>query len=158
VLPEPVRLELNGDWRAAIQEWRALDAPYEAALAALAGDESAARDAVASLKRLGAAAAARAFVRERQARGAAPLRGPRRSTLANPAGLTRREQEVLSVLARGATNGEIAGTSHLSGRTVAHHVSAILGKLDAPTRTAAVDLARRAGLLAGTDGPPAPPI
>lgn len=156
-LPEPVRLELNGDWRAAIQAWRALDARYEAALAALPGDESAARDAVATLRRLGAVGAARAFVRERQARGASPLRGPRRSTLANPAGLTRREQEVLSVLARGATNGEIAGTLHLSERTVAHHVSAILGKLDAPTRTAAVDVARRAGLLAGTDGPPAPP-
>src|SRR5438105_3681382 len=72
------------DWRAAIQAWRALDAPYEAALAALPGDKSAAREAVAALRRLGAVAAARAFVRERQARGAAPLRGPRRSTLANP--------------------------------------------------------------------------
>jgi hypothetical protein len=34
-LPPPVRLELDGDWRGAIRAWRALGAPYEAALAAL---------------------------------------------------------------------------------------------------------------------------
>jgi DNA-binding CsgD family transcriptional regulator/tetratricopeptide (TPR) repeat protein len=153
-LPPPVRLELDGDWRSAIRAWRALDAPYEAALAALAGDERAAREAVAVLKRLGARAASRAFARERRRRGGASLRGPRRTTLANAAGLTRREQEVLTVLAQGATNPQIAAGLHLSERTVAHHVSSILGKLSAPTRTAAVEAARRAGLLGGKDGPP----
>jgi DNA-binding CsgD family transcriptional regulator len=152
-LPEPVRLELAGDWRAAITAWSADDAPYEAALAALPGDELAARTAIATLKRLGASAAARAFAREREARGGTALRGPRASTLANVAGLTRREQEVLSVLAGGATNPEIAAVLHLSDRTVAHHVSAILSKLGAPTRTAAVSTAREAGLLGGQDGP-----
>ncbi|MGH2869177.1 MAG: hypothetical protein ACRDNK_16655, partial [Solirubrobacteraceae bacterium] len=44
--PEPVKLELAGDWRAAIYAWRELDAPYEAALAALPGDDRAARAAV----------------------------------------------------------------------------------------------------------------
>ncbi len=133
-----------------------LDAPYEAALAALPGDERAARDAIATLRRLGAAGAARAFARDREARGGASLRGPQRSTLANAAGLTRREQEVLSVLAGGATNAQIAAALHLSERTVAHHVSAILTKLRAPTRTAAVQAAIGAGLLlGGKDGPPA---
>jgi DNA-binding NarL/FixJ family response regulator len=84
-------------------------------------------------------------------RGAVSLRGPRRSTLANTAGLTRREQDVLSVLAGGGTNTQVAAELHLSERTVAHHVSAILGKLGAPTRTAAVQRARAAGLL--KDGP-----
>jgi DNA-binding NarL/FixJ family response regulator len=149
-----VRLELAGDWRGAIRAWRALDAPYEAALAALPGDERAARDAMAALQRLGATAAARAFAREREARGAASLRGPRRSTLANAAGLTRREQEVLAGLAGGATNAQLAATLSLSERTVSHHVSAILGKLGAPTRTAAVEAARAAGLLAAQDGTP----
>jgi DNA-binding CsgD family transcriptional regulator len=152
-LPEPVRLELAGDWRGAIRAWRALDAPYEAALAALPGDERAAREAMAALKRLGASGAARAFARDREAGGAASLRGPRRSTLANVAGLTRREQEVLTVLAAGATNPQVAAALHLSERTVAHHVSAILGKLGAPTRTAAVEIARGAGLLGAQDGP-----
>ncbi len=152
-LPEPIRLELVGDWRAAIGAWSAVDAPYEAALAALPGDERAARSAIATLKRLGASGAARAFARERELRGGTALRGPRASTLANAAGLTQREQEVLSVLAGGATNPEIAAALHLSDRTVAHHVSAILSKLGAPTRTAAVSAAREAGLLGRQDGP-----
>lgn len=155
-LPEPVRLELAGDWRGAIRAWWTLGAPYEAALAALPGDERAARDALATLQRLGAVAASRAFARDREARGGASLRGPRRSTLANAAGLTRREQEVLRVLAGGATNPEIAAALHLSERTVAHHVSAILGKLRVSTRTAAAETARGAGLLDGKDGPVAP--
>jgi len=108
---------------------------------------------MASLHRLGATATARAFAREREARGAVSLRGPRRSTLANPAGLTRREQDVLRALAGGATNPQIASALHLSERTVAHHVSAILSKLGVSTRTAAVEAARATGLLRGQDGP-----
>ena len=154
---EPVRRELAGDWRGAIRAWDALHAPYEAALAALAGDERAARKAVAALHALGASASARAFTRERARAGAPAPRGPRRSTLANSAGLTRREQEILERLARGATNATIAGALHLSERTVSHHVSAVLRKLDASTRTAAVDAARRRGLLS-QDGTPDAPI
>jgi DNA-binding NarL/FixJ family response regulator len=111
---------------------------------------------MAALHRLGAVAAARMFARTRSERGAAAPRGPRRSTLANAAGLTRREQEVLAHLSRGATNAGIADALALSQRTVAHHVSAILGKLGAPTRTAAVEAARSVGLLAQdrpTSGP-----
>jgi DNA-binding NarL/FixJ family response regulator len=59
---------------------------------------------------------------------------------------------VLAVVAGGATNAQVAAALHLSERTVAHHVSAILGKLGAPTRTAAVEAARSAGLLGGKDG------
>jgi DNA-binding CsgD family transcriptional regulator/tetratricopeptide (TPR) repeat protein len=143
----PVLAELSGDWRAAIRLWTQAGAPYEAALAALAGDDRAARDALSALHRLGAGAAARAFLRCRAAAGAAAVRGPRRSTLANPAGLTRREQEVLERVAGGATNAGVAAALHLSERTVAHHVSAILGKLGAPNRLAAVERARSRGLL-----------
>ena len=149
---EPVRLELAGDWRAAISAWRELDAPYEAALAAMSGDDRAARDALAALHRLGARATVRAFTRERGARAGRGLRGPRRTTLANAAGLTRREQEVLAQVAQGLTNAAIADALCLSERTVAHHVSAILGKLGVSTRTAAVEAARSTGVLA-QDGP-----
>jgi DNA-binding CsgD family transcriptional regulator len=154
--PEPVLLELEGDWRGAIAAWRARQAPYEAALAALPGDDRAVRDALASLHKLGARAAARAFARERAARGERATRPPRRSTLANAAGLTRREQQVLEELATGATNAMIAQALHLSERTVAHHISAILRKLDAPNRTAAVQRAMVRGLLA-QDRQAAPP-
>jgi DNA-binding CsgD family transcriptional regulator len=153
---EPALRQLAGDWRGAARGWRELDAPYEAALAALPGDDRAARDAVAALQRLGATAAARAFARERSVRGASPPRGPRPSTLADPAGLTRREREVLAHLARGGTNAHIAAALHLSERTVAHHVSSVLQKLGAPTRTAAVAEARRRRLLF-EDGPAAGP-
>jgi DNA-binding CsgD family transcriptional regulator len=146
--PEPVALELAGKWRAAIAAWRELEAPYEAALAALPGDDRAARAALGTLRKLGATATAKAFARERVARGARPIRGPRHFTLANAAGLTRREQEVLEQLATGASNAAIAAAFHLSERTVGHHVSAILGKLGAPNRLAAVEQARARGLLA----------
>lgn len=146
--PEPVKRELAGDWRGAIAAWHELKAPYEAALAALPGDERAARAAVAALHELGASAAARAFARHRAATGANAPRGPRRSTRAHPAGLTRREQEVLERLATGATNPAIAAALHLSERTVAHHVSAILRKLGTATRLAAIEQARARGLLA----------
>ncbi len=148
--PAAVLLELEGDWRRAIDAWRELEAPYEAALAALPGDDRAAREALATLQRLGATAAARAFARERAISGARPARGPRRSTLAHPVGLTRREQELLEALATGASNAQIAQTLHLSERTVAHHVSAILHKLGAHDRHAAIEQARRAGLLSGS--------
>jgi DNA-binding CsgD family transcriptional regulator len=146
-VPEPVARELEGDWRGAIRAWRARSAPYEAALAALDGDDLAVREALATLHRLGARAAAQALRRERAERGKRPARGPRGSTLTHPAGLTRREQEVLERLATGATNPEIAAALHLSGRTVAHHVSAILSKLGVPNRHAAIEQARASGLV-----------
>ncbi len=150
-VPAPIALELAGDWRAAIRAWQDLEAPYEAALAALPGDDAAARAAQAVLHRLGGSGAARAFQRERASAGGRAVRGPRASTLANAAGLTRREQDVLEHLATGATNASISAELHLSERTVAHHVSAILGKLGAPNRLTAVEQARALGLL-GKDG------
>ena len=155
--PEPVLRELAGDWRGAVRAWRELDAPYEAALAALPGDDRAARGAVAALQRLGARVAAREFARARSERGSRAPRGPQRATLANVAGLTRREQEVLVHVAWGETNQQIARALHLSERTVAHHVSAILSKLGVATRTAAVDAAHAAGMLPG-DRTSMPPI
>jgi DNA-binding CsgD family transcriptional regulator len=151
-----VELELNGDWRGAVRAWRELNAPYEAALAALPGDDRAVREALVTLHKLGAKGAAGAFTRERAVRGRRPARGPRRSTVTNPAGLTRREQEVLEQLATGATNPEIAAALHLSGRTVAHHVSAILGKLGVPNRHRAIEYARTRGLISQDRTPGAP--
>ena len=63
--------------------------------------------------------------------------------------LSNREQYVLRLLAQGLTNREIAKELGISQRTVDHHVTHILTKLNAPNRTAAVALAQRAGLLRG---------
>ncbi|GGU54376.1 response regulator transcription factor [Lentzea flava] len=53
-------------------------------------------------------------------------------------GLTRREVEVLRLMARGKANRAIAAELHLSERTVHRHVSNIFGKLGVDSRTAAV--------------------
>jgi DNA-binding CsgD family transcriptional regulator len=61
-------------------------------------------------------------------------------------GLTPRETEVLSLVARGLTNREIADTLVISVRTAGVHVSHILRKLDAPNRLEAAAIAHRVGL------------
>ena len=65
--------------------------------------------------------------------------------LAEP--LTRREREVLQMLAAGLGNKEIAARLAISDHTAKFHVASILGKLGAATRTEAVALAIRRGLV-----------
>ena len=61
--------------------------------------------------------------------------------------LTTREQEVLHLLARGASNQEIAEALVVVAGTVKHHITHILSKLEATNRTQAVVRARALGLL-----------
>jgi DNA-binding NarL/FixJ family response regulator len=61
--------------------------------------------------------------------------------------LTPRESEVLYLLAEGLTNKAIAHRLEISDHTVKFHVNAILGKLNAQSRTEAVVRATRLGLL-----------
>lgn len=61
--------------------------------------------------------------------------------------LSPREIEVLAKLSEGLTNPEIALAMSLSRRTVSMYVSHILGKLEARTRTEAVSVAIRRGLV-----------
>ena len=63
------------------------------------------------------------------------------------AGLTPRELELLPLLAAGKTNPEIADALFIGRGTVRNHVSHILAKLGAKSRTEAADLAHRQGLL-----------
>jgi LuxR family maltose regulon positive regulatory protein len=63
------------------------------------------------------------------------------------ASLTRREQEVLRLLAAGASNREIAQTLVISLPTVKKHVSNLLSKLGASSRTQAIAQARTLSLL-----------
>jgi two-component system, NarL family, response regulator YdfI len=61
--------------------------------------------------------------------------------------LTPRESEVLQMLASGLGNKEIAGKLAISEHTVKFHVASILGKLGATSRTEAVSLGIRRGLI-----------
>ena len=75
------------------------------------------------------------------ARPATPRRGPASTEL------TRRELEILALVAQGRTNGEIAKQLFISTKTVSVHVSSILAKLGAASRTEAAAVARGRGLL-----------
>ena len=61
--------------------------------------------------------------------------------------LTGREREVLEMLAQGRGNKDIAARLKISEHTVKFHVASILGKLGAGTRTEAVSIALRRGLI-----------
>jgi DNA-binding NarL/FixJ family response regulator len=61
--------------------------------------------------------------------------------------LSRRERDVLDLIAGGSTNREIAETLYLSPHTVKEHTSALYRKLQARNRAEAVQRAQRIGLL-----------
>jgi non-specific serine/threonine protein kinase len=65
----------------------------------------------------------------------------------NWSGLTRREAEVLRLLAEGRSDREIATELYISPKTVGTHVSNLLGKLGVPSRAAAVAHVHRHGLV-----------
>ena len=148
-VPEPWRAQLAGESHLAASLWNDLDSPYEAALAlGEAADEAAQRRALDELHRLGAVQAAAVVTRRLRGRGLRSLpRGPRPATKANPAGLTRREREVLELVAAGLRNAEIAARLVLSRKTVEHHVAAILRKLGVASRGEAAGEAERLGLI-----------
>lgn len=63
------------------------------------------------------------------------------------AGISKREMEVLELMAKGCSNAEIASDLFVSVNTVKTHVSNILSKLDVSRRTQAIEKATRIGLL-----------
>jgi DNA-binding NarL/FixJ family response regulator len=136
----------------AVELYDSAGAPFDAACARLVlartlatGDRAGAAlehalAAVAVLERLGAALAARAagkLVTELGGRNAAARR----------AGLTAREVEVLSLVADGLSNREIAERLVLSEHTVHRHVANIYAKLGVSSRAAAVSLATQREVL-----------
>ena len=136
-------LELAGDYAAAAALCDDLELPFEAALCRLAGarrgisglaDEAAnGFAAIACDPGLAAARQLGAGSKARSQRGAG-RRGPYRMARKHPLGLTRREVEILAMMAEGASNSDIAHSLSRSPRTVEHHVSSILGKLSASNR------------------------
>jgi DNA-binding CsgD family transcriptional regulator len=145
---EPYRLSFAGEWSAAAESWAEIGGPYEVALAlAKSDDQLDVRRSIEQLQRLGARASAAIVARRLRERGVRGVpRGPRPLTRENPAGMTARELEVLSLVAEGLRNAEIAQRLVVSEKTVSHHVSAVLRKLDVRTRGEAAAAAFRLGL------------
>jgi DNA-binding CsgD family transcriptional regulator/tetratricopeptide (TPR) repeat protein len=145
-------------WDAAAQAWEGLEQPYPLARALLHAAEAAMdrgdRDGAA--QRLARAAPLADGL------GAGPLREQigslaRRARLGLPArppggqlsgmpGLTSREAGVLRLVAEGRSNREIAAELFISAKTASVHVSNILAKLGAASRTEAAAIAHRAGI------------
>jgi DNA-binding CsgD family transcriptional regulator/tetratricopeptide (TPR) repeat protein len=146
---EPYSYQIAGHWARAASYWRENGCRYQAALAlADSHDGKAQRQALDELQALGARPAAAIVARRLRELGERGLpRGPRPKTRANPAGLTARELEVLELMAEGLRNAQIAERLVLSGKTIDHHVSAVLRKLDVRSRGEATAEAARLGLL-----------
>jgi DNA-binding CsgD family transcriptional regulator len=123
--------------RQALQGWRALGVPYEAARTAaqlalacreLGDEDTAGREIAASrrvFERLGAAPALERLERQTRTQPTAAV------------GLTGREVEVLALVATGMTNRSIAADLVISEKTVARHISNIFTKLGVSSRAAA---------------------
>lgn len=133
----------------AVDCFQSSGAPFEAALArtelatslaALGRTDPAEREAAAALECLLELGAEAGIEQARRILagddGGSPLRE-----------ITPREREVLSLLAEGLTNKQIARRLVVSEHTVHRHVTSILRKLDLPSRTAAAAYAARHGLL-----------
>ena len=148
-LAKPFALQVAGKGRAAAGAWEALGCPYEQAVALADGDdENSLRLALEMFERLGAGPMAGIVRRKLRASGVRGIaRGPQERTRKNPQGLTNRELKVLELLTEGCRNADIARRLFVSEKTVDHHVSAILGKLEVRSRGEAAAAANRLGLV-----------
>ncbi len=140
--------ELLVRWRRAAERCAALGHPYEearcrahlAAVLRAAGHPEPASTEAAAARRVATHLRAEPLL---DALGAQP-----RSGTAAAGALTPREREILALVAAGRSNGEIGQQLFISAKTVSVHVSNVMAKLGARSRTEATALARRAGLLA----------
>jgi predicted ATPase/DNA-binding CsgD family transcriptional regulator len=147
-IAKPFALQIAGDWHGAAQEWERRSCPYEQALALMDGDEAAQIAALGIFEKLGARPAAEKLKQKMRSLGIRGIpRGPRLSTRENPYGLTGREMEVLTCLVEGATNNAIAKKLTLSTRTVEHHITSILQKMDVRSRNEAITLTLKTNLI-----------
>ncbi|MDL4820964.1 helix-turn-helix transcriptional regulator [Actinomadura opuntiae] len=152
----------DGTWDEAVRAWREVGRPYPLAQALFRAAEAPGvpsaqaaercREAAAIAARLGAkpllkeierlAARARLSLAEPEPEPEPVAPGPARRL-----GLTRRETEVLRLVADGRSNRQIAEALFISARTAGVHVSNILAKLQVASRTEAAALAHRLRLF-----------
>lgn len=140
---------LRGAW----SEWQSLEVPYESArtrvLVGLAcralGDDDGAEMELDAARTVFEQLGASPDVVRVRALSHRPRRARRRADA-----LTAREGEVLALVATGRSNREIAAALAISEKTVARHVSNLLGKLGLPSRAAATAYAYQHGLVDGS--------
>jgi DNA-binding CsgD family transcriptional regulator len=119
--------------------WKQLGCPYEEALFLFEGSEADKRKAIEIVDKLGAIAVFEKLKFLMRASGIKQVpRGIRKTTRSNTANLTQRELDILELLKEGLQNKEIANRLFISPKTVDHHISSILFKLDVNSRAKAV--------------------
>jgi DNA-binding CsgD family transcriptional regulator/tetratricopeptide (TPR) repeat protein len=139
--------ELVGRWRRAVELFGDLGHVYEEARARTqlalvlraAGETEASQQEAAAAREVATRLHARPLLDELGSTG--------RGSSADAGALTPREREILALVAAGRSNGEIGKQLFISAKTVSVHVSNVMAKLGAGSRTEATVLARRAGLI-----------
>lgn len=146
-LPEPHAIEIDGRSEDAAEAWRKIGDPYQQALSLIHGAENKPGKRLADAQRillrieaLAAAGEVERLARVHGVLGELPRRrrGPYKAARNHPVGLTKREQTILGYVAAGASNAEIADMLSRSQRTIEHHVSSILTKLNVSNRMEAM--------------------
>ena len=119
--------------------WASLGCPYQQAFMLFEGDSEDQRKALDIMDKLGAKVIFEKMKFIMRSSGIKRLpRGIRKTTRENAANLTLRELDVLLLLKKGLQNKEIGEHLFISPKTVDHHISSILFKLDVNSRTKAV--------------------
>ena len=139
--------DLVGRWRLAVELFSDLGHALEEARARLqlalvlraAGDGDASQAEAALARETASRLGARQLLDD--------LGSTLRAGAADAGALTPREREILALVAAGRSNGEIGQQLFISAKTVSVHVSNVMAKLGAGSRTEASALARRAGLI-----------
>ncbi len=146
-IAKPYLLHIKGEWKAAAHYWDESHCPYEQAMALSEGNREAMLEAVRIFDELGASAASSLIKLKMREKGIKKIpKGPRQSTRKNPAGLTGRQVDVLKLLTEGMSNLQIAKNLYISPKTVDHHISAILAKLNLHSRIEAAAYVRTKGI------------
>jgi DNA-binding CsgD family transcriptional regulator/tetratricopeptide (TPR) repeat protein len=149
-------------WEAAVEAFESFGHVYEgarsrarlAAARAATGDAAGAKSDADIAREIALRLGARSLLDELRRNGAGEVNGS--ASARGAAGgqgeqLTAREHDVLALVATGRSNREIGQQLFISAKTVSVHISNVLAKLGASSRTEAVAIARRRGLLDESD-------
>ncbi len=150
----PHAAEMRGKIKEAATLWTAMGDPHSAAMALAHGSQAQWHEAIEIFATIGAEPAITRLRNRARAAGVRGLRrGPYAKSKQNEFALTAKELDVLRLVIAGKTNVEISEILVRSHRTVEHHVSSVLAKLNARNRADAVLIAADKKLFADATQP-----